>query len=166
MGRQRAYSIESPLGDIRFFANGDIPVGISLTGDKGVKSEKGDPPPKLVLRLMHVVEDYFQGRSISDKLAETVIEEYMDLSPFAEAVMREVIHIPKGETLPYGEVAAMAGSPGAARAVGNIMNGNTFPIIIPCHRVIKCDGTTGGFGEHPKMKIWLLGFEGAPVTPK
>ena len=164
MGKMKTYTMDSPLGEVRFIANNDIPVGISLTGDRDVKTKKGDPPPKRIMRLMHAIDGYFQGRPISDKLAETVLVEYMDLSPFAEAVMREVIHIPKGETLPYGEVAVMAGRPGAARAVGNIMNGNTFPIIIPCHRVIKSDGTTGGYGEHPKMKIWLLGFEGAPLA--
>jgi methylated-DNA-[protein]-cysteine S-methyltransferase len=44
------------------------------------------------------------------------------------------------------------------------MSGNPFPIIIPCHRVIKSDGAPGGYGGHPNMKIWLLGFEGTPIT--
>ena len=158
------YAMDSPLGEIRIFAQNDLPVLISLTGDKNAKTRKSVTPPRRVSILMLAIERYFQGRAIRHTLAESVLENYMESPPFAEAVMREVIHIPRGKTLTYGEVAAMAGRPGAARAVGNIMRDNPFPIIIPCHRVIKSDGTAGGYGGHPKMKIWLLGFEGAPIT--
>jgi len=158
------YAMDSPLGEIRIFVKDDMPLGISLTGHKTVKAAKSGQPPRRISQLLLAIERYFQGKAIPDAFAQSVLENYIEAPPFAEAVMREVIHIPKGEALTYGEVAAVAGRPGAARAVGNIMSNNPFPIIIPCHRVIKSDGTTGGYGEHPKMKIWLLGFEGVPIS--
>jgi methylated-DNA-[protein]-cysteine S-methyltransferase len=60
----------------------------------------------------------------------------------------------------YGGVAAMVGVAGGARAVGNVMAGNRFPLVIPCHRVIRSDGTLGGFGGGLAMKRALLEREG------
>ncbi len=80
---------------------------------------------------------------------------------FKERVLNVVRTIPKGSTLSYKQVAAAAGSPNAARAVGTIMKGNLDPSI-PCHRVIKSDGSLGEYnrgGEQKKRKI--LESEGA-----
>ncbi|MEK7585123.1 MAG: MGMT family protein [Patescibacteria group bacterium] len=63
--------------------------------------------------------------------------------------------IPRGETLPYMEVARRAGSPRAYRAVGNILNKNFDPAI-PCHRVVRSDGTPGGYNRGRPAKIKLL----------
>lgn len=63
---------------------------------------------------------------------------------FADKVCRVVKKIPLGQTMTYGEVAAAAGSPGAARAVGTIMSRNRDPKI-PCHRVIRSDGKIGDY---------------------
>ncbi len=75
-------------------------------------------------------------------------------STFRERVFDVVCKIPKGQTLTYAEVARRAGSPRAYRAVGNILTTNYNPDI-PCHRVIKSDGTLGGYnrGEDMKKKI-------------
>lgn len=67
--------------------------------------------------------------------------------------------IPKGKTLSYKEVAQKAGSPRAYRAVGNILNKNHDPNI-PCHRVIRSDGTTGGYNKGSNQKIVILKKEG------
>lgn len=67
-------------------------------------------------------------------------------STFADRVRDVVRQIPKGETRTYGEVAAAAGHPGAARAVGTIMKNNYDPTV-PCHRVIKSDGTLGEYNR-------------------
>ena len=65
---------------------------------------------------------------------------------FTERVRSIVRGIPKGETMTYGEVAAVAGSPGAARAVGTIMSKN-YNEKIPCHRVIGANGSLGGYNR-------------------
>ena len=82
-------------------------------------------------------------------------------SNFTDRVRAIVRKIPKGKTLTYGQVAALAGKPMAARAVGMIMSKNFDPNI-PCHRVVRADGTVGDYnrgGAARKMK--LLREEGA-----
>lgn len=80
---------------------------------------------------------------------------------FADRVRDVVRHIPKGTTKTYGEVAALAGAPGAARAVGTIMAGN-FDTTVPCHRVIRSDGKIGEYNRGgPAAKRKLLIAEGA-----
>ncbi len=84
-------------------------------------------------------------------------------SGFAGAVLNVVSRIPRGRTLTYGEVAAAAGRPGAARAVGTVLNRNPVPILVPCHRVVGKNGM-GGYGLGLGAKILLLAVEGA-LTP-
>ena len=82
------------------------------------------------------------------------------LPRFHQRVLKELARIPPGETLSYGQLAALSGSPGAARAVGQVMAKNPWPLIYPCHRVLAAGGGVGGFGPGLEMKRWLLGLEG------
>lgn len=85
-------------------------------------------------------------------------------NPFDERVRDVVRSIPKGKFMTYGEVAARAGAPGAARAVGSIMKNNYDPTV-PCHRVIRSDGTVGQYNRGgPDAKRARLIQEGAPIT--
>jgi len=77
---------------------------------------------------------------------------------FSKRVYAAVAKIPKGKTLTYGEVAAIAGSPGAYRAVGNILSKNWNPKI-PCHRVVRSDGKPGGYNRGSREKIRKLSYE-------
>ncbi len=79
-------------------------------------------------------------------------------SSFAERVYAVVKRIPKGSTRTYKQVAGAAGSPNAYRAVGNILNKNFDPSI-PCHRVVRSDGTTGGYNRGPERKARILSAE-------
>ena len=78
---------------------------------------------------------------------------------FQRAVWESVSRIPKGKTLTYGEWAADAGYPGAARAVGQAVGSNPIPLLIPCHRVVASNGI-GGFGGDIRLKKRLLAAEG------
>ena len=82
---------------------------------------------------------------------------------FRDAALAVVASIPAGQTLSYGEVALRAGYPGAARAVGTLMSRNRDPLI-PCHRVVRSDGTVGeyAFGG-TKQKIARLKKEGVSI---
>lgn len=80
--------------------------------------------------------------------------------PFQRAVLRAAARIPRGKVTTYGELAANLGRPGAARAVGNALAANPFPLIVPCHRVIRSDGTIGGFTGGEDLKRRLLELEG------
>lgn len=71
--------------------------------------------------------------------------------------------IPYGVVYSYGEVAEMLGDKRKARAVGQALRKNPFPIIIPCHRVIKGDRTLGGYTGGLRLKRWLLQNEGIEI---
>jgi methylated-DNA-[protein]-cysteine S-methyltransferase len=81
------------------------------------------------------------------------------LSAFTRSVLETTIAIPWGETRSYKWVACRIGKPGAARAVGQALGRNPVPLVIPCHRVVKEDGTIGGFGAGIDWKEWLLEIE-------
>ena len=84
------------------------------------------------------------------------------MKTFVEKVRDIVRRIPKGKSMTYKEVAAKAGNPQAARAVGAIMRTNYDPTI-PCHRVVKSNGETGGFAGGSRKKAALLCDEGVRI---
>ncbi len=84
-----------------------------------------------------------------------------DLTVFQRAVYRVVARIPRGTLLTYGQVARAIGNPKAARAVGNALNKNPFAPAVPCHRVIRSDGSIGGFASGTAAKYRLLRKERA-----
>ncbi len=81
------------------------------------------------------------------------------MKKFSEKVYSVVKQIPKGSVMTYQEVAKQAGSPGAYRAVGNILNKNYDPAV-PCHRVIRSDGKLGGYNRGSDEKKKILKKEG------
>ena len=83
------------------------------------------------------------------------------MKTFKEKVYAVVAKIPRGKTMTYAEVARRAGNPRAARAVGNLMNRNPDLKRIPCHRVVRSDGSVGGYRFGAKKKIAMLKREGA-----
>jgi methylated-DNA-[protein]-cysteine S-methyltransferase len=86
----------------------------------------------------------------------------LDACPaFQRLVLRAEHAIPRGRVSTYGLLAAHLGRPAAARAVGNALAGNPFPLIVPCHRAIRSDGRLGGYQGGPSMKRALLAMEGA-----
>lgn len=100
---------------------------------------------------------YFDGQSVS-------FDEPLDVSgatDFQRRVWEATRCIPRGQTATYGEIARQVGSPGAARAVGQVMARNPWPVIVPCHRVVGHDGRLTGFGGGLTMKQRMLEMEGA-----
>jgi len=81
------------------------------------------------------------------------------LTSFQKKVYTVVKNIPLGEVRTYAWVAGRAGKPDAARAVGNALNKNPFPLIIPCHRVIPSDNSIGGYAFGVDLKKRLLEIE-------
>lgn len=82
------------------------------------------------------------------------------MKTFKEKVYAVVAKIPKGKTMTYQQVARLAGSPKAYRAVGNIMNKNPDTKKVPCHRVVRSDGTPGGYARGTSRKLAILKSEG------
>jgi len=81
------------------------------------------------------------------------------ISPFAKKVYKIVLSIPLGQVRTYAWVAQKAGKPKAYRAVGQILNKNPYPLIVPCHRVVAADGKLGGYRWGVKQKARLLDLE-------
>ncbi|MYE37923.1 MAG: MGMT family protein [Candidatus Spechtbacteria bacterium SB0662_bin_43] len=81
------------------------------------------------------------------------------MTPFTKKVYDVVRSIPKGQVMTYQEVATKAGSPRAFRAVGTILSKNRNPAV-PCHRVIRSDGTLGGYNRGRDRKAAILKQEG------
>jgi O-6-methylguanine DNA methyltransferase len=86
-----------------------------------------------------------------------------DPDRFSRRVLSVVRRIPPGRVATYGDVAALAGRPRAARAVGNVMRGCSRPDV-PCHRVIAAGGRLGGYGGRELLKRALLVAEGVLVS--
>lgn len=84
---------------------------------------------------------------------------------FTRRALEYVSTLPRGRRDSYAAVAAMAGSPGAARAAGRAMACNPVPLVIPCHRVVRSDGTAGGWSGAPGWKEWLLASESGDKAP-
>ena len=85
--------------------------------------------------------------------------------PFQKRVLLAEYAIPRGFVSTYGRIARHLGVPGGARAVGNALAHNPFPIVIPCHRALRSDGSLGGFQGGLDMKRRLLEMEGARFQP-
>jgi O-6-methylguanine DNA methyltransferase len=83
------------------------------------------------------------------------------ISPFARAVLEKAREIPRGEVRPYSWVAKEIGRPGAVRAVGSALARNPVPLVIPCHRVVRTDGSVGNYIFGSAAKRALLTAEGA-----
>mgnify|MGYP001768463888 CR=1 FL=1 len=81
------------------------------------------------------------------------------MKTFTAKVYQAVLSIPLGQARSYQWVAKKAGSPGACRAVGQILKRNPYPLIIPCHRVVQSNRQPGGYIFGTKRKLFLLALE-------
>lgn len=111
--------------------------------------------PRRLDLVVAELEEYFQGRRRRFDLA-------LDLrwsTPFRRRVQQQLPEIGFGQTASYAQVAARVGSPGAVRAVGSACATNPVPIVVPCHRVVRSDGSMGGYRGGAAAKAWLLALE-------
>ena len=109
------------------------------------------------------IAEFYSGMNIK---FDTSFLNMKKLSGFAAKVLKETCKIPRGKVATYSGVAARIGSPLATRAVGTALANNPFPLVIPCHRVVRSDGSLGGFGGGLKMKKELLAKESVEVSTK
>jgi methylated-DNA-[protein]-cysteine S-methyltransferase len=165
-GTDRIFSCDSLLGEVY--------VGVSENGVRLVG--RAVSPEEFSRRYRERFERLLSwgtnektrrlAQRVAAALAGQRVEVPADLSgttPFQERVLRVVKGIPRGQVRPYAWVAREAGSPRASRAVGTVMANNPVPLLIPCHRVIKNDGTTGSYAFGAEEKVGLLTEEDVPV---
>lgn len=139
------------------------PVGPLLitSSDRGIREIRFlDEPLDNVTEIPGNIVDellaYFAGE-LREFSVETDLE---NVSGFTRKVLTATAEIPYGETVSYGEIARRIGMPGATQAVGNALGANPVPIVVPCHRVIRSDGSMGWFTGGPHIKRALLRIEG------
>lgn len=103
------------------------------------------------------IQSFLEGIAVPFTLDVITLER---CSSFQQRVLLAEYKIPRGWISTYGRIARSLGIPDGARAVGQALSHNPFPIIIPCHRGIRSNGELGGFQGGPAMKRALLEFEG------
>ncbi|MDB4937058.1 MAG: methylated-DNA--protein-cysteine methyltransferase [Labilithrix sp.] len=136
---------------------------LSKAGDAGtIASAKTTPP--WVKDAMARLREHLAGKPQDLSRVPLDIARVPD---FTAKIYRAAQAVPAGRTATYGELAGIAGSPGASRAVGRAMATNPWPVIVPCHRVVAAGGGAGGFSAYGGLvtKEKILKLEGATLTP-
>jgi len=148
--------IDSPLGPLRIAGDDAGLRRIDFVSNR--PSE--DPPPdwredaQALYEPARQLVAYFRG-----ELRRFELELAPRGTAFQRAVWRELLNIPYGETISYGELARRIGRIGASRAVGGANGRNPIPVVIPCHRVIGSSGSLTGYGGGLPIKRLLLELE-------
>jgi methylated-DNA-[protein]-cysteine S-methyltransferase len=112
-------------------------------------------------RLLHAFQkqlrDYFAGKRVCFEVDPSIA----DMTEFQQRVLTACAELDYGQTVTYGELARRIGRPKASRAVGAALGRNPIPLVIPCHRVVGCNGSLGGFSAEQgiPVKRWLLDLE-------
>ena len=139
----------------------ELEIAIEVSGGAVKRLRRGfsDKVPCAVeTEARRQLAEYFDGRRKNFELPLKP-----DGTEFELAVWEELIKIPYGETVSYGEIARRIGKPAAVRAAASAVGRNPIPIIIPCHRVIRSDGSIGGFAWGLDVKRHLLAIEGVDI---
>jgi len=155
---------DSPLGQMLIAATSK---GICrLTFDDSVESLQRLFPKATIVKDDGGLRELVEGAlvAIEKPLAAPDLSIDVAGTAFQEAVWRELRKIPAGETRSYADIAAAIGAPKAVRAVGSANGDNHVCVLIPCHRVIRSDGTLGGYGGGIERKKKLLEAEGHSVA--
>jgi AraC family transcriptional regulator of adaptative response/methylated-DNA-[protein]-cysteine methyltransferase len=113
------------------------------------------------LRLDNVITKPWIDNVFSTSQAPQVPALDLRGTPFQKRVWVALLAIPRGHVTSYGRLAAAIGHPKASRAVGTAVGDNPVAVLIPCHRVVRKDGSLGGYYYGPELKSALLRWEGA-----
>ena len=158
--------IDSPIGELVVFVTprGLLRIKYADEPIEGVLADVASRVSPRILRApartdeaRHELEAYFGLRRRTFNLPI----DWSLVRGFTASVLRQTARIPFGDVLTYGQVAAQAGSPRAARAAGNALGSNPIPIVVPCHRVLHADGGLGGYSGGLDRKRYLLALEGS-----
>ena len=142
---------ESPVVVLYLTFSGKYLTAVSFSKPADIAYKKGGVPKSFLKEMA----SYFNGTN-SEFTPEI---KFLSGTDFERKVWDCLKRIPYGETRTYGWVAEKAGNPAATRAVGRALSKNPVAIVLPCHRVIESDGSTGGYSSGVNIKIRLLELE-------
>jgi len=148
----QSYPIKTKIGNIFIIYDEAIDQVISVTLSSQLPDHKR--PPEKVKAFQLALTSYFQGEEVPLSLG-------LELkgTDFQKKVWRELLRIPFAQTRSYQQIAKSIGHAKAYRAVGTAVSKNPYLILIPCHRVLKNDGSIGGFAWGAEIKKILLDHE-------
>lgn len=155
---------KTPVGNIYLIADGGTLIAAGFKSLKALQNRLSstDKLRKIesiekIPKISKLIDNYFEGRL--DAL--NLIQVRQPGAQFSQKVWKVMRDIPAGMTISYAQLAKKAGSPAAFRAAGSACGNNLIAPIIPCHRIIKSDGTLGNYGYGVAIKEKLLRLEGA-----
>ena len=156
--------VDSPVGSLLLAATpeGLVRVAFDCEDHDSVLASLADTvSPRIIAssrrtdEVARQLEEYFTGR----RRRFDVALDLQLISGFRRTVIAQLPDIAYGSTATYAAVAAAAGNPAAVRAVGSACSHNPVPLVVPCHRVLRSDGSLGGYRGGPGVKATLLALE-------
>lgn len=156
-------TVASPIGRLEIESDGRAITQLTIEGAPlspfGTLPHGGLPgqPDRVVSQAMAELQEYFAGERTTFSVALAPSG-----TPFQRAIRTALQGIPHGTSVSYGQLARLAGSPGASRAAGGAVGANPVPILVPCHRVLGQDARLTGYsgGSGLATKVALLELEG------
>ena len=158
-------SLNTPIGQLNLAATsqGLVKIGFGyMEAENDMIAELAELPlfagegnPAWLDEPIAQLGEYFEGRRYQFELAL----DWRLSHGFYRRVLDALITVEYGTTVSYGELARIVGSSRAARAVGTAMSTNPIPLVVPCHRVVRSDGSVGEYGGRPDVKAWLIEHE-------
>jgi methylated-DNA-[protein]-cysteine S-methyltransferase len=145
----------SPIGPICVEARDEGVFGVSFADRGPSRAGVSERARAHLEAAAQALSDYFAGRPPRIPVLD------LHGTPFQLAVWGALRAIPWGEVRTYGEIAALLGHAGGARAVGGANGRNPVAIFVPCHRVVQAGGRLGGYAAGLEVKRWLLAHEAA-----
>lgn len=155
--------VETPTGAAYLAKSGGRVVNLLLTTDRArvvaqlERDWKGSKIREAKEAVESFAEEIFTGHGQR-------VDVLLKGTPFQLQVWKILVKIPLGQTLSYQDVADKMGQPSAVRAVANAIGANPVCLLVPCHRVIRSDGSLGGFGAGPARKRQILSSEGVKLA--
>ena len=157
-------AVDTPIGSLLLVATerGLVTIAFSLQGHEAVLEHLAErlgsrvlPDHRRLDPAARQLDDYFAGRL-------TAFDLPLDLAlstGYRRGVLERLVGVSFGQTVSYAQLAAATGNPKASRAVGSACATNPIPIVVPCHRVLRSDGTLGGYAGGLDVKRFLLDLE-------
>jgi O-6-methylguanine DNA methyltransferase len=164
---ERYAVLETAIGRLHIAHRGRVVCGLGVATDDraferlcleryGIQPARDSQPPTWLVTAVH--------SHLGGKRPFRGDVDLLGLTPFQQRVLAKVREIPRGEVRPYTWVAREVGSPGAVRAVGTALGKNPIPLLIPCHRVVRSEGTLGAYSAGgPALKERILALEGVDL---
>ncbi len=146
--------LDSPVGPVVLTGDGGVLSGVLMGPGARARAAELPVDPGALAPAAEQLAQWFAGERTGFELPLAPAR-----SPFGARIRQELLRIPYGGTVSYGELARHLGDPGASRAVGLACGRNPIGIVVPCHRVVGAAGALTGFGGGLPAKRWLLAHE-------